>query len=108
MGDGNVETNRAVIARQFGIDCGGVRFYGGTWTPGGEYIRQILVKNVTTSTVRLRYALPRTKFFYMAFPNDLVLAAGNNVVLEVRFRPIRYEGACMSVDRYCMVTERRG
>jgi cilia- and flagella-associated protein 65 len=95
MANDGVETDRLVIARQFGIDCPGVRYYGGTWGPGGEYIRQILVKNVTTATVRLRYALPRTKFFYMAFPKDLVLAAGNNVVLEVRFRPIRYEGGRM-------------
>ena len=94
MDEGNgVVTDRVEIARQFGIDCGGgVRYFGGTWTPGGEYIKQALVKNVSTQTVRLRYSLPRTKFFYMAFPNDLILAAGNHVVLEVRFRPIHYEG----------------
>lgn len=101
--DGNeIVTDRVVIARQFGIDCGGgVRYFGGTWTPGGEYVKQALVKNVSTATVRLRYTLPRTKFFYMTFPNDLVLAAGNHVVLEVRFRPIHYEGGFLWTLRNC-------
>eukprot|EP01138_Halocafeteria_seosinensis_P014521 gb/GECG01014824.1/.p1 GENE.gb/GECG01014824.1/~~gb/GECG01014824.1/.p1 ORF type:complete len:2571 (+),score=263.34 gb/GECG01014824.1/:1-7713(+) len=78
--------------KDFGIDCGdGLEWGGGTWKPGGEYIKHLPVKNVSTKILKVRYKLPKTKFFSMEFPDPLRLAPGNEVLLEVRFRPIRLE-----------------
>ena len=84
--------SRAQRIRDFGIDCGdGLEWGGGTWKPGGEYIKHLPVKNVSTKIQKVRYKLPETKFFSMEFPDPIRLAPGNEVLLEVRFRPIRLE-----------------
>ena len=44
---------------RYGIDCGdGLEWEGGSWTPGGEYIKRLLVKNVSGELQRLKYKLP--------------------------------------------------
>lgn len=77
---------------EFGIDCGeGLEWAGGTWGPGGEYIKRLIVKNLGAHIVKLRYRLPKTKFFSMDFPDLFKLSPGTFKSIEVRFRPIRLE-----------------
>lgn len=77
---------------EFGIDCGeGLEWAGGTWGPGGEYIKRLVVKNLSARIVKLRYRLPKTKFFNMDFPDLFKLSPGTFKAIEVRFRPIRLE-----------------
>lgn len=52
---------------KFGVDCvgphdsDGICFSGGEWVPGGEYIKKLRVKNVSTKSVKLKYKLPVTR-----------------------------------------------
>lgn len=49
---------------KYGVDCvgphdsDGICFSGGEWVPGGEYIKKLRVKNVSTKSVKLKYKLP--------------------------------------------------
>lgn len=52
---------------QFGLDCGdGLLWAGGTWSPGGEYIKKLVIKNVSGAILSIKYKLPATKFFRCA------------------------------------------
>lgn len=54
----------------FGIDCADSLEWR-NWSPGGEYHKTLLVKNLSTKSVRLRYKLPATKYFSMEFPETI-------------------------------------
>ena len=72
---------------QFGIDCAEyVHFHG--WEPGGEYIKQLVVKNVAMKTQKIKYKLPQTRFFSMEFPEFVTLSAGMSWNIPVTFRPV--------------------
>lgn len=72
---------------KFGLDCGdGLKWHG--WEPGGDYPQKLLVKNVSTITQRVRYKLPATKFFFMEFPETILLSPGMSFTIVVSFRPI--------------------
>eukprot|EP01029_Cantina_marsupialis_P014795 TRINITY_DN3241_c0_g1_i4.p1 TRINITY_DN3241_c0_g1~~TRINITY_DN3241_c0_g1_i4.p1 ORF type:complete len:1819 (-),score=545.80 TRINITY_DN3241_c0_g1_i4:87-5543(-) len=74
---------------KFGVDCGNrLQWKGGTWEPGGEYVRKLIVKNVTLRTIRLKYKLPPTKYFSMDFPETIRLSPGMQRSLDVIFRPV--------------------
>jgi len=74
---------------RFGIDCGdGLLWKGGSWKPGGEYVKKLHIKNVGSAVQSVRYALPASKFFSMDFPEPMKLAPGNGAHIEVRFRPV--------------------
>ena len=76
--------SRAERIRRFGVDCGdGLEWVAG-WEPGGEYTKQLVVKNVSTSVVKLKYKLPESKFFSMAFPETIKLTAGLSKTLQAR------------------------
>lgn len=78
--------------KAFGIDCGdAIVFGGGTWSPGGEHVQKILVKNVSNQTIKFKYELPQTKFFSMDFPELITLSPGTNRTLIISFRPVKYE-----------------
>ena len=71
--------------RRFGFDTGdGLTWQAGKWEPGGEYTKTLIVKNVTTKVMKLKYKLPETKFFSMAFPETISLTAGLSKALQVR------------------------
>lgn len=71
--------------QEFGIDCGeGLTWAGGTWGPGGEYIKKLVVKNIGSKIVKLKYKLPATKFFSMAFPEVIKLSPGTFHTIEVQ------------------------
>ena len=75
---------RAERIRRFGVDCGDGLTWAAGWQPGGEYTKQLVVKNVSKNMVRLKYKLPESKFFSMAFPEVIQLNAGLSTVLQVR------------------------
>ncbi|KAH9101135.1 hypothetical protein Ae201684P_007320 [Aphanomyces euteiches] len=84
--------NRVEQQRNFGIDCGDeILFAAGTWAPGGEHTKKLHVKNVSNRTLKLKYDLPRTKYFSMDFPVLITLSPGTSRILDIAFRPVQYE-----------------
>lgn len=77
---------RAERIRRFGVDCGDGLVWLANWKPGGEYTKSLVVKNVSKQTVKLRYKLPESKFFNMAFPEAIKLTPGLSATLQVRLR----------------------
>lgn len=69
--------------RRFGVDCGDGLTWAAGWQPGGEYTKQLVVKNVSKQVVRIKYKLPESKFFSMAFPEMIQLTPGLATVLQV-------------------------
>jgi cilia- and flagella-associated protein 65 len=55
------------------------------WQLGGEYIKSILVKNVSVKTIKFKYKQPASKAFSMDFPELIKLSAGMNCTLKVWF-----------------------
>ena len=89
-----VPLSREERIRRFGVDCGdGLEWHAG-WEPGGEYTKQLVVKNVSKQVVRLKYKLPESKFFSMAFPETITLTAGLSTVLQVRRRAAAAPPSC--------------
>lgn len=74
----------------WGIDCAESLEWRG-WEPGGEYVRSLLVKNVSTKTLKVKYKLPATKYFSMEFPEPIKLSPGMSATVDVTFRPIKRE-----------------
>mmetsp|Transcript_4655 Transcript_4655/g.15410 ORF Transcript_4655/g.15410 Transcript_4655/m.15410 type:complete len:619 (+) Transcript_4655:538-2394(+) len=74
----------------FGIDCVDALEWR-KWQTGGEYIRQLLVKNVSNKTQKIKYKLPATKYFSMEFPEVIKLSPGMSYNITVVFRPVRHE-----------------
>eukprot|EP00752_Nemacystus_decipiens_P004480 g4092.t1 len=76
----------------FGIDCtgpfgDGIIFKGGEWAPGGEYVQRLRVKNVSPKLKKLKYRLPTTKYFSLAYPEVITLSPGTMQEVDVVFRP---------------------
>ena len=76
--------------RMFGIDCAELVHFN-HWEPGGEYIKNLIVKNVVMKTQKLRYKLPVTRFFSMEFPETITLSAGMSWTVPITFRPVAKE-----------------
>ena len=74
-----------------GVQDDGIVFRGGEWEPGGEYVQKLTVKNVTTKMKKLKYRLPSTRYFSLAFPEIIELSPGMSVDIDVVFRPIQME-----------------
>lgn len=53
------------------------------WVPGTEYIKQLVVKNVSTNTVKVKYKQTASKAFSMDFPEPIKLRPGMSVPLKV-------------------------
>ena len=83
---------RAERIRRFGVDCGDGLTWAAGWVPGGEYTKQLIVKNVSKVGVRLKYKLPESKFFSMAFPEMIQLNPGLSMTLQVSARRDVEEG----------------
>jgi cilia- and flagella-associated protein 65 len=92
MSDNPLAISRGERGRKFGIDCvNALTWSAGAWEPGGEFVKKLIVKNVSTQTVKIKYQIPATKFFSMEFPKMMILSPGMFVAVDVLFRPIRYE-----------------
>jgi cilia- and flagella-associated protein 65 len=79
--------------KRFGVEClgpagDGICFKAGTWKPGGEYVQKLFVRNVSTSVKKLKYTLPSTRFFSLAYPEVIILSPGMSQELDVIFRPV--------------------
>ena len=73
---------RKARINRFGVDCGeGLEWQAG-WEPGGEYTKTVVVKNVTTQQIKLKYRLPETKYFSMAYPETISLVPGMQKALQ--------------------------
>ena len=77
-------------AQVWGLDCADVLRWK-IWEPGGTYVRSLVLKNVSTKALKLKYKLPRTKYFEMEFPETIKLSPGMSVPVDVTFRPIKRE-----------------
>lgn len=80
--------------KRYGIECvgpngDGIVFAAGKWKPGGEYIQKLIVRNVTTTVKKLKYRLPSTRYFSLAYPEVIVLSPGMFKELDVVFRPVQ-------------------
>ncbi|KAJ3162411.1 hypothetical protein HDU86_004891 [Geranomyces michiganensis] len=82
--------NRHDRRLQFGIDCAEMVHFT-HWEPGGEHIKQLIVKNVVMKTQKIKYKLPQTRYFSMEFPETMTLSAGMNWTIPVTFRPVAKE-----------------
>lgn len=83
-------------AKRFGIECIGPRgdgllYAAGTWKPGGDYVQKLIVRNVSTEVKHLKYKLPATRFFSLAYPETIILVPGNSFEIAVNFRPVEYK-----------------
>lgn len=75
------ETPPPSLSQVFGIDCtgpygDGIVFKGGEWVPGREYVQRLRVKNVSPKLKKLKYRLPTTKYFSLAYPEVMTLSPG--------------------------------
>lgn len=76
----------------FGLDMAEeLVWQGGQWAAGGEFLKKLYIKNVSTRVLHIRYKLPATKFFSMDFPKTITLSPGVGLSLDVMFRPIKNE-----------------
>lgn len=87
MVNANVKVNSTLLGQVFGIDCtgpfgDGILFRGGEWAPGGEYVQRLRVKNVSPKLKKLKYRLPTTKYFSLAYPEVITLSPGTMQVLK--------------------------
>lgn len=82
-------------SRRFGLECigpagDGVVFKAGHWTPGGEYVQKLIVRNVSTTVKKFKYKLPSTRYFSLAYPEVIILSPGMFREIDVIFRPVEY------------------
>ena len=80
----------------YGIECSGpsgdgILFKASTWRPGGEYIQKLIVKNVSSKVQKFKYKLPSTRYFSLAYPEEIILSPGIHKEIDVIFRPVEYE-----------------
>ena len=78
--------------KRFGIEClgpqgDGIFFKAGTWRPGGEYVQKLIIRNVSTTVKKLKYKLPSTRYFSLAYPEVIILSPGMFKEIDVIFRP---------------------
>ena len=74
---------RAERVRRFGVDCSDALEWVAGWEPGGEYVKLLTVKNVSSKVMKIKYRLPESKFFNMAFPETIKLTPGLSQTLRV-------------------------
>ncbi|KAJ3087435.1 hypothetical protein HK102_011114 [Quaeritorhiza haematococci] len=77
-------------SKLFGIDCAEVVHFT-MWEPGGEYTKNLIVKNVFMKTLKIKYKLPKTRYFSMNFPETVTLSAGMSWTIPIVFRPVAKE-----------------
>jgi hypothetical protein len=43
---------------------------------GGDYLKKLVIKNVSKDVLKLKYRLPSTSFFFMEFPELITISPG--------------------------------
>ena len=71
--------------------------------PGGDYLKKITVRNVTSEARTVKYKLPKSKFFYMEFPSTVKLNPGMSIVLDSSFRPIRNVRLIQFIHQFILI-----
>jgi hypothetical protein len=75
----------------------------GEWTPGGEYVQKLKVKNVSQDLKKLKYRLPTSRYFSLAYPELIVLSPGTECIIDVVFRPVVEEVSNAHCGTHCML-----
>lgn len=88
--DSGVVLSREDRKRRYGFDCASELIWHG-WKAGGVYSQKLVIKNVSKKSQTLTYKLPDTKFFFMNYPETILLSPGMSTSIEISFRPIREE-----------------
>lgn len=70
------------------VGADGCTFRAGYWEPGGEYVQKLRITNVCTKTKKIKYVLPRTRYFFMAYPEWVILSPGMFCEVDIVFRPV--------------------
>ncbi|KAI9141425.1 hypothetical protein BKA69DRAFT_1166792 [Paraphysoderma sedebokerense] len=86
----NPTPDRSQRRKQFGIDCADFVHFT-RWELGGEHSKQLLIKNVSMKTQKIKYQLPHTRYFSMPYPETMTLSAGMNWTIPITFRPVAKE-----------------
>ena len=88
--------------KKFGLDMQEqLVWQGGQWAAGGEFMKKLRIKNVSTAVLHIKYKLPATKFFSMDFPKTITLSPGVGISLVSLpvLRPVR-----MSISKLRHIT----
>lgn len=67
-------TRKVVLSSpaECGVECtDALTWPGGSWTPGGDYPKKLLIRNVSPDVLILKYKLPVLRYFHMEFPEPL-------------------------------------
>ncbi|KXZ53757.1 hypothetical protein GPECTOR_6g674 [Gonium pectorale] len=84
---------------RFGLDCP-EQLEWRHWNPGTEYVKQLVLKNISTSVLKLRFKQPTSKAFSMDFPEPFKLRPGMSQSLKVIFRPLRMQHYTDNVELF--------
>jgi HYDIN/CFA65/VesB-like, Ig-like domain len=76
--------------------------------PGGDYVKKLTVKNLTNDVLKVKYALPKTKFFFLEYPEVIVLSPGVVTTIPIRFRPNELLAYQDEVEFEVMTPNRQG
>ena len=90
MTDSMRSAGRLERGRKYGFDCADSLVWKG-WDIGGEYVKRLVLKNVSKKMQTIKYKLPATKYFGMDFPIAMKVGPGMSYVVDVVFRPIKLE-----------------
>lgn len=81
------ESRRDQRRRTLGIDCAD-RLLWKEWTPGSEYKRKIIVKNVDVHSQTISFRLPKNRTVFLTpYPEPITLSNGVSHEIEIRFCP---------------------
>lgn len=58
------------------------------WQPGKQYTKNIVLKNISVKTQKIKFSAPNTRFFSTLYPKPLQLSAGTSFTLPITFRPL--------------------
>jgi hypothetical protein len=59
-------------------------------TPGGEYIKKLIIKNISTSSQRIEYIPPKNPLFFLPYPAPVFLSTGMSSSIEIIYRPLEH------------------
>lgn len=74
---------RPASPRRFGIDSVDSLAWR-KWVPGVEYVKSLVLKNVSNKQVKFQYKAPGSKAFGVEFPEPVKLMPGMSYALKVR------------------------
>ena len=82
--------SREERVEKFGLDCVSELIWT-EWEAGGEFVQDLIIKNVSLEVKKFKYKLPVDKSFMMPYPDPIVLAPGTVKTIPVRFEPLANE-----------------